>query len=422
MSYDSVINTYTNMDAFLYSLRVPMAASAVSGTTQLSYTEFFKALSIDFVLNTYSLNDITRLAQGDKVKLQTTSACENMSCVAGVQFYRETEMPMTSFLPQLKQSISKSLVLKDYLNSVMLAASSVQFSNFMNMCQGSLPPMKERTSVIMAKYYISMVPSVHRFSIIDQISKKIQKVILEIIKANTLPSNIIIDFTQGTPSSAFYYMLWKTFLSQYKLPDVLSYVKNDEHQLFIKSILIDVYIKACYPLLITQIMQAFIDMYTERGDFVNIRIASLAQIMYVYNFVYHMQNRAPSNINTAILSQIKAQLNDYIIKLSADNKELKAILDVSKSAAETGQNTVFLRESISKTQNQMRNSISSIDQYKHNYQKRKAMFIVLLVLCLFEIAICTLLLILNYNTGVYYVAGILAIFALITKLVTLVAR
>ena len=128
--------------------------------------------------------------------------------------------------------------------------------------------------------------------------------------------NDFLDFSVSQPTGKFYYSLRNWMIGNFTIPDsVLPSLSSDVTQ-FAKMILVELYLKTCYPIVQLAYIETLRASYEAIGDFVNVRFAMLSQAMYGYLWVRKMIDTAnassSSNVSTLYIAGTSTGLSQVL--------------------------------------------------------------------------------------------------------------
>lgn len=281
------------------------------------------------------------------------------------------------------------------------------------------------------------------FNIVSETSRKCLIDILN--KYTKIRTDIVSNFnnTSNSFTRPLYYQLRSDMLTKLYLPTNVIPDMEDYPMLYIKRIVVDTYIKTCYPLLHYDFMEAMMQKYADSGDFVNVRIALLAKIFFVHYFVDYIRENIflPDNQLTAskkvefqsIINVINTNLNNYLVSLNNINmsstpgkNELADIISslhkLSADVVQKSQNSETLKEEIRTNQLALRNVISNSEDMQQKYKAKVFEFVFNVVLVILFVIVCGVLLVFNKPKYVYYVAGAVIVSVLLVKLVVMIKK
>lgn len=347
---------------------------------------------------------------------------------------------------------SKSHVAMDiYMKDIIKQACLVRFKKAIDFINAGV--VANSTDIHdVARTVISWINISELSSVLQIINDDARVKIKEIIKNSreskeAIPTDLMQDFKYGKFKSPFYYRL-RVAISEIprnntRLNDILKVHNNPSMMTLVLKILVDVYIKACYPLLHFQFINAMIDIYADEGDYVNSRIALLAKVAFTYNFVNALYSPPhyswETNNNTTIeggrstygefKSTVLSLLNTYIknmngINIASPNSSSHPISTVvttlhkkSKAVVDTNARLRKYKEEIANNQLALRNILQNYESLKRKYKNTLVEFYIVLVLLFLLIVVCTVLIIFKLPNYAQYIAGGVAILVAVVKAV-----
>ena len=255
----------------------------------------------------------------------------------------------------------------------------------------------------------------------------------------TVTSNIITDFKTGNFTSPVYYNLRSLMIQKLDISRI--YVNIDENMvLYFKKVVVDMFLKTCYPLVHMLFMQSIMEWYAASGDYVNVRIIVLSMTYYVFftlKAVYNLNTSITPNSNQLTsqnmtdLNNLFSKLNIYLannnkIDVNSDNStndEMKKLIiglhDLSSTVTSTNKDIQSLKNSIRENQLTMRNVLFNLDVKRKEYNAaRRGYYIALTILIIF-VVVNTILLVLKKPEYVFYTSGFFGI-AAVLYLITII--
>jgi hypothetical protein len=217
-----------------------------------------------------------------------------------------------------------------------------------------------------------------------------------------------------------YYKLRSEMTKRLNVKNIL---ENNDAQLYFKMIIVDIYIKIFYPLLVYNYISCMMKLYVKNGDFINSRIALLAKIMYTYYFILKISNiysRGASNaVQTGILTSVINKLKKYLenvnrIDLQGGSDVMSSIVrdlhSKSNDVVEKSESIQSVSEQIKTNQLAMRNVIYNTSELRKQYKDKRAVFVLLVCILIILFSVCSLLLFIqtpenNFKMYTIYIVG-----------------
>lgn len=167
------------------------------------------------------------------------------------------------------------------------------------------------------------------------------------ISAKRQKSNTSITHTQMQEfctsfDTLFFYELRTGMIAQMSLRGLFGQETDLNAIAYIKKILVDLYIKTCFPLIQYYYIVALTATYRKDGDFVNTRVGELAQVFFTYFAVYDVYKRYQASAVTELQTQSLSKLGTIINTLNAyiaSNNNIN-INSNNSSGAETTQGAI----------------------------------------------------------------------------------
>lgn len=249
-----------------------------------------------------------------------------------------------------------------------------------------------------------------------------------------------------TPPStaASYYYLFRTLMVQYLAIDkTLIYEDDNKIDLFTRKLVVDMFIKSCYPLIHYDMVDILMKRYIELGDFVNARFGLLAKSLFTFNMVNTivslvtsltsgMTPDTPIVIHSSVSRDVANNILDYIKRnnyngdgVSSDEK-LKDIVtelhELSNSVVENSQYLEVIQNAIRQNQLAMRTLIDGNIAKRKEVAAKFTEFYILIAIILVTIVACGVLYFLEYHDIGAMVAGAVLVGIIVYKLVLLIIR
>jgi hypothetical protein len=270
----------------------------------------------------------------------------------------------------------------------------------------------------------------------NQVASKMKDLLNIYIKSGSpIPIDLMSDFkyqVNGTPyfNTPFYYKLRLKASNEIPMDQTIFTTSNASIQLVIKKILIDTYIKTCYPLLQYDFIDNMQSIYQMNGDFVNSRIAVLAKTAFTYNTFNHLYSLSTysTTMNAATMtngystygdfkSTILGYLQDYItnmnnININSTNNTTHPIAVVAKDLQKKSDDVVNnnaivqkLKDQISNNQLSMRNVLHNAEALQAVNNNKALIYTILWFVFIIMIILSTVFIILQKTDYVYYLCG-----------------
>lgn len=244
--------------------------------------------------------------------------------------------------------------------------------------------------------------------------------------------DIVSDLLPGTSgirnnfTTPFYYQLniGMNSLINIQVPSMTNKVGEN---ILAQKLLVDLYIKAYTPLIQFNILELFKNNYINTGDFINARIALLAQIIYIFKVLQaltiacndQLSNNSPAQ---STISQIFNMLYKYLENYDGD--DLRNVINQarisSQNATEFSETMDQFQGVVTATQIELKNVIELNRDIKKKYRKKIAIFWVLVSLLIALFISCSVILGFFANQEniklTYVVYGIAGVSALIVIL------
>ena len=452
---DTLLYTYTNKDTFVNNL--------VPGT-------YFNDIS-GIQLKQESVTDVNNRAgetdAATKAALNTSYAFTDNASQNELRADVTRGSTMSSVIIQLINDEISHITAKETLqNSIVSQQHDITKSHnaFNNYMRGVL-------SAVCAKQFkdalvkLSPVPNVTANNVKDAaevldtgsnnrmkdmifyvVSDTANKSLVDLIHTLTnIRTDVIANFsnTSNGFTRPLYYQLRSDIISKLYLPSNVLPDQNDHVLLYIKRILADTYIKTCYPLIHYDFINAMMQKYADAGDFINVRIALLAKVFFVYYFVDYINVnifQTDSTLSTDvknnysnIINSVNTNLNNYMVSLNNINmngdpgrNELAEIMNslqkLSVDVVNQSQDMSSLKEQIEENQLALRNIISNTEIIQREYHYKIAEFIIAVIFVVIFVVVSCILLFLNKPDYVLYLAGGIFIVIVLIKIIQFIIK
>ena len=273
--------------------------------------------------------------------------------------------------------------------------------------------------------------------LIDASKKSLYMIISKLpnLSANTLIKGFSNRSSMtSTASYKGYYYLYRSLMYDYfRIDKKVFYEEDDKVDLYARKLLVDMFIKCCYPMIHYHLIDVLMSKYTSTGDFVNARFALLAKCLFTYNVLNSLVTSLDSTeVKSSISVDFTSNLTLYIQRnnkgdinsdKSTDEKLKEIIIDLhelSNKVVSNSDHTEILSQAISKNQLAMRNISDSIESRKDAVKWKYLEFYILIGIIILLIGTCGLLYFLEkYDVGII-VAGTALVLILTYKLIMLI--
>ena len=210
-------------------------------------------------------------------------------------------------------------------------------------------------------------------------------------------------------------------------------------KLFMKKLLVDIFIKTCYPLIHFDLLDALVQKYIAAGNFINARMALISKCLLTYSMVDKVYNKArsegPDNTYNTITRDIPTNIVNYIdannrgsvnladATVSVEQRMsniIKGLQTLSNEVADNSLKTHLLQKAIADNQLTMRNVSLAIEQTKGGLYGKQVEFWILFSFLIVIIISCSLLYFFDMvNIGLMISAGVMII-VLALKLIMMI--
>ena len=239
-----------------------------------------------------------------------------------------------------------------------------------------------------------------------------------------------------TPTGTYkgYYYLYRGLMYDYfRIDKKVLYEEDNKVDLYSRKLLVDMFIKCCYPLIHFDLIDVLMNRYTGVGDFVNARFALLAKCLFTYNVLNELvtsldSTKVPTSISMDFTSNlteyIKRNNNGDINSTKSTEEKLKEIVielhELSNKVVTNSDHTDILGVAISKNQLAMRNISDAIESRKDGIKWKYLEFYILIGIVILLISACGVLYFLEkYDVGII-IAGTTLVLILTYKVIMLI--
>ncbi len=272
---------------------------------------------------------------------------------------------------------------------------------------------------------------------------------------------IFQDLTQDKLLTPFYYILRNSMVNRFQLPPTVYPSNTTGTAIFLKKLLVELYLKTQTPYIQFLYLQTMIKDYQDAGDFVNVRFCLLAQVAYLncwlkafgtiingiitnnqvistpnsslvtsyisnsqnvnivtmYTTIYNNINRYLANLNTSFLAP-----GDFSSQVPRDslNSLINNLQHLSHRVQRDSEIIAVQQDDIRTAQISLRNTNEGIKQVKQAYTRAVTEFYILLSLTIVLMIVGAVLLILKKDTWVLLGSSALAIIILLYTLVRMI--
>jgi hypothetical protein len=336
------------------------------------------------------------------------------------------------------------IAFEQYMMSILTSVCSQCFTDALQTASANIPPNAPiaLTDAINAiSYQLSLSKKKQLFTVVvAQAHKSLESIILPL---TVISPDIMNDFnnTEGSFSRTLYYQLRTSMINELVISKSIVPDQEDYVLIYIKKIVTDIFIRSCYPQIHYLFIDAMMKRYAKIGDYVNIRLALLAKVFYIFYFVdYIYQNiylpdNSLSSDDKALYSQtidkIKTKLNDYLTSLNniditskpgqnALANIITSLHTLSGDVVDKSQKIDFIKKNIVDNQQALRNIIANVDISRDRYNYQFTEFWIVLSILLILVIGSAILLFLNMPQYVFYIAGSVLVVVLVIKIVQMI--
>ena len=240
-------------------------------------------------------------------------------------------------------------------------------------------------------------------------------------------TDIFTNITYGGFSVKLYFKL-RLLMTEYIDVSSIFRTTNMEDVKYFKKVVVDMFIKACYPYVHILFLKGFCESYIERGDFVNARLTLLAMVCYLFNTLDIIQSSAPPSITLGYQGQLNSiftMLSNYInksnkVNVGSNRSAEEEVADIVKelhtlSDDVTSKNVYIqkLKKAIKENQLIMRNILFNIEVKRKEFKWAMREFLIVLVLIVIFVIINIVLIVFKMEDMVYYTSAFISIAAVL---------
>lgn len=237
-------------------------------------------------------------------------------------------------------------------------------------------------------------------------------------------------------SNIHYYYYLRTIMYDFlKIDKSIFYEDNPQIYEYMKKILVDLYIKTCYPLIQYDFLDVLLKKYTLIGDFVNARFTLLAKVLFTFNLVDGLASAINENlIPTSVKNDFPTNIYTYIQRNNKGNLSsngtredtLKSILinlhNMSNDVISTTESVQIVQNSIHNNQQSLRNMIYNTNNIDKILKSKLVEYYILISLIFIVIFVCGLLMFLNYSDYSILFATIVIATVIIYNLIVVIMK
>jgi hypothetical protein len=232
----------------------------------------------------------------------------------------------------------------------------------------------------------------------------------------------------------FYYRLRSTMLDFFNLDKNITSEDDREIRLFMKKLIVDLYIKTCYPVIHFDMLDALQQKYIKAGDFINSRLCLVAKCVLTFYLVTEVDKIG----NSTSTSETASTIQDNIVKYLARNSKadvmsssqtsdqmtsiLKDLHKISDSVEMNSDKSVSLQKAISENQLTMRSVMLATEARKKEISMKQVEFWIIFSILITTIAACGALFFFDKVDIALMVASGVLVITLVFLLVMMIAN
>jgi hypothetical protein len=236
--------------------------------------------------------------------------------------------------------------------------------------------------------------------------------------------------SKNNPFKKYYYMLRTVMLDFFKIDAKVFYETDDKIDMFMRKLLVDMFIKLCYPMIQYDFLNIMMQRYIEKGDFVNARFALMAKCLFCFTMVAKLvepiqetaltQTSIKKDFPSIIQTYIERNNNGDIMFDGYTEDKLKNILldlhDMSNKVEDTSSRTEIVRKAILNNQLAMRTVLAANEDIVKRLNKKYSEFYIIFSLLIVLLAACSVLYFIDMSDIAMMVAAAFVVSVLIFKL------
>lgn len=232
----------------------------------------------------------------------------------------------------------------------------------------------------------------------------------------------------------FYYRLRSSMLDFFNLDKNITSEDDREIRLFMKKLIVDLYIKTCYPVIHFDMLDALQQKYIKAGDFINSRLCLVAKCVLTFYLVTEVDKIG----NSTSTSETASTIQDNIVKYLARNSKadvmsssqtsdqmtsiLKDLHKISDSVETNSDKSVSLQKAISENQLTLRSVMLATEARKKDISLKQVEFWIIFSVLITTIAACGALFFFDKVDIALMVASGVLVITLVFLLVMMIAN
>ncbi len=233
----------------------------------------------------------------------------------------------------------------------------------------------------------------------------------------------------------YYYYLRTIMYDFLKIDKSIFYEDNPQIYEYMKKVLVDLYIKTCYPLIQYDFLDILLKKYTVIGDFINARFTLLAKVLFTFNLVdgltssvnenlipVSVKNDFPTNIYTYIQRNNKGNLGSDGTREDVLKSILINLHNMSNDVVSKSESVQIIQNSIHNNQQSLRNMIHNTNNIDKILKSKLVEYYILVSLIFIVISVCGVLMLLNYSDYSILFATIVIASVVIYNLIVIIMK
>lgn len=214
-------------------------------------------------------------------------------------------------------------------------------------------------------------------------------------------TTLATPYTYTSDSGNSYNEKLEIFISNnFEIDPKICYEQDNMRYLLTKLLLTKIFLYTCGPLIQYDFIDVLYQLYSQRGDFINTRLAYLAKINYVNNFIVKLSGGTSENTSiytliynniTSYLELINKMMNRNLNPIDSVIKIINNLQEKSDNVVSSSRKLEFIKNNIKNNQITLRNVIQSVEDEKSAVFWRTFEFYTIIVVIVLLIIGCGLL-------------------------------
>lgn len=245
--------------------------------------------------------------------------------------------------------------------------------------------------------------------------------------------------TNNTSTNQYYYKMRSTMYDFFVMDKTITQEDDNKILLFMKKLIVDMYIKTCYPLIHYDMLDTIMMRNIRQGNFINARFALAAKCALTAIIVIRINEFTAGDVeSTDTANTISGNIKTYISRNnkgditsndSIEQQMTKILTDLHKlsnGVAQDSGSMVILQKAIADNQLTMRTVSSAIENRKKDIELKVIEFWIVFSVMIATITACGVLYFFEFvDIGLMVAAGVLGcvlVYLLIMMIVSFVRK